>query len=69
MQQPADAPRIQAGPQRTGTRVRIDNASKQIVAQIVDENNEIIKQIPPEELLKIAAKFRDLQGKLFDIKV
>ena len=69
VQQPAEAPKIRAGPPRTGTRVRIDKASKQIVAQIVGENNEIIKQIPPEEMLEIAAKFRDLQGKLFDIKV
>ena len=69
VQQPAEAPRIRAGPPRTGTRVRIDNANKQIVAQIVGENNEVIKQIPPEELLEIAARFRDLQGKLFDMKV
>ena len=44
-------------------------ASKRIVAQIVDENNEVIKQIPPEEMLKIAARFREISGKLFDRKV
>ncbi len=51
---------------RGGTRVRIDPASKRIVAQVVDENNEVVKQIPPEEQLKIASKFRDLYGVLFD---
>lgn len=57
------------GPSRTETRLRVDKGSKQIVAQIVNENNEVVKQIPPEELLKIAARFRELRGKLFDVKV
>jgi len=56
------------GPKRTGTRLRIDNASKRIIAQIIGENNEIIKQIPPEEILKISAKFQEMIGKLFDRK-
>jgi len=55
--------------QRAGTRLRIDEASKRIIAQIVDQNNQVIKQIPPEELLKIAARFRELSEKLFDRKV
>ncbi|MCX5758113.1 MAG: flagellar protein FlaG [Candidatus Hydrogenedentes bacterium] len=54
---------------RAGTRMHIDAASKRIIAQIVDENNEVIKQIPPEELLKIAATFQEVNGKLFDRKV
>ena len=54
--------------QRTGTRLRVDATSKRIVAEILDENNEVIKQIPPEELLRIAAKFRELCGILFDEK-
>lgn len=52
--------------QATGTRLRIDGASKQVVAQIVTQSNEVIKQIPPEDVLKIAAQFRELCGKLFD---
>jgi uncharacterized FlaG/YvyC family protein len=40
-----------------------------IVAEIVDENNEVIKQIPPEEMLRIAAKFRELTGLLFEENV
>lgn len=61
---------VQAAPKvepRTATpRLRIDKLSNRIVAQMVNENNEVIKQIPPEELLRIAARFRDLQGILFD---
>jgi flagellar protein FlaG len=55
--------------QRTGTRLRVDKESEQVVAQILDENNEVIRQIPPEEMLDIAARFNELQGKLFDKKV
>jgi flagellar protein FlaG len=54
---------------RAGTRMHIDASSKRVVAQIVDKNNEVIKQIPPEELLEIAAKFQEVNGKLFDRKV
>jgi flagellar protein FlaG len=55
--------------QRAGTRLRVDEASKRVIAQIMDQNNQVMKQIPPEELLKIAARFRELRGKLFDRKV
>ena len=51
---------------RAGVRLRLDSESKRIVFMIMDENNEVIKQIPPEELLKISNKFRELQGALFD---
>jgi uncharacterized FlaG/YvyC family protein len=54
---------------RAGTRLRVDETSQRVVAQIVDQNNEVIKQIPPEEALKIAARFREVLGKLFDQKV
>ena len=49
-----------------GVRLRVDKATSQIIAQIVDENNEVVRQVPPEELLKIAEKTRQLQGLLFD---
>ncbi len=54
---------------RSGVRLRIDKASKRIVAQIVNQNNEVIKQIPPEELLKVAANVRRMLGLLFDQEV
>lgn len=54
---------------RTGTRLRIDDGTKRIVAQILDENQEVIKQIPPEDLLQIAARLRQLEGLLFDTDV
>lgn len=52
----------------TGTRMRIDKESKRIITQIVDQSNQVIKQIPPQELLQIAARFRQLEGVIFDKK-
>ena len=51
---------------RAGTRLRVDDASKRIVTQIVNEHNEVLRQIPPEELLKVLAQVRRLQGLLLD---
>ncbi|GMV91092.1 MAG: flagellar protein FlaG [Candidatus Hydrogenedentes bacterium] len=50
----------------TGTRLRIDNESKRIIVQIVNDADEVIKQIPPDDLLRIASKIRQIQGLLFD---
>ncbi|MCX5769660.1 MAG: flagellar protein FlaG [Candidatus Hydrogenedentes bacterium] len=55
--------------ERTGTRLRIDKATKRIVAQIVGRDNNIIKQIPPEEALEIAARLREFRGEFFDESV
>ena len=48
------------------TRLRVDEESKQVVAQILDENNEVVRQIPPEALLELSSKFNRLEGLLFD---
>lgn len=54
---------------RGGTRLRFDEATERIVAQIVNKNNEVIRQIPPEAFLRFAARFRNLIGVLFDQSV
>jgi hypothetical protein len=48
------------------TRLHVDEESKQIVAQILDENNEVIRQIPAEALLELSSKFNRLEGLLFN---
>lgn len=48
------------------TRLHLDEESNRIVAQILDENNEVVRQLPPQELLDISARFNRLQGILFD---
>ncbi len=50
-------------------RLRVDEGSKRVVAQIVNENNEVIKQIPPEEMLKISARMRWFVGLFFDERI
>ena len=54
---------------RAGTRLRVDEDSQRIVAQILDENHEVVKQVPPEETLELAARLKRLSGILFDKNV
>lgn len=51
---------------RGGTRLHVDEATNRIVAQIVNAENQVIKQIPPEEALRVAARIRNIVGLLFD---
>jgi hypothetical protein len=61
-------------PQRLGTpqqlppntRLHVDEETNRVVAQILDENNEVVRQIPPEALLQLSSKFSQLEGLLFD---
>ncbi len=48
------------------TRLHLDEESNRIVAQVLDENNQVIRQIPSEELLDISVRFNRLEGILFD---
>jgi hypothetical protein len=54
---------------RDGIRLRLDEATRRVIAQIVNANNEVIKQIPPEEALKFAARFRQVVGLIFDRQI
>ena len=51
---------------RGGTRLRVDEASDRVVAQIVNAEDQVIKQIPPEEVLRLAARIRNIVGLLFN---
>ena len=53
---------------RHGTRFRAGEPPHRLIAQFVDANNEVIKEIPAKEVVKIAASFRRLIGLLFDEK-
>ena len=50
------------------TRLHLDEVNNRIVAQVLDDNNEVVRQIPSQELLDISARFNRLQGLLFDEK-
>jgi len=47
-------------------RLRIDRESQTVIIQIVNEKDEVVKQIPPEDFLKNAETSRRIQGLLFD---
>jgi hypothetical protein len=47
-------------------RLRVDPQTERIIAEIVNEDNEVVKQVPPEELLELAATSRAIQVLLFD---
>ena len=51
---------------RSGLRLRVDDATDRIVVQILNANDEVIRQLPPEELLQASARFREITGKIFD---
>ncbi|MBI1319275.1 MAG: hypothetical protein GC168_10075 [Candidatus Hydrogenedens sp.] len=62
---PESAPRAPS----SKPRISVDEASNRLIAQVVDQNNEVIKQFPPEAILQFTARFRKLQGLLFDESV
>lgn len=51
---------------RGGTQLYVDKPTKRIVAQILDKDRDVIKQIPPEEQLRILRRAREVEGVLFD---
>ena len=50
----------------SGVRLHVDAETNRIIAQIVDENDNVVRQIPPEDALRIASQTRELLGLLFD---
>ena len=51
---------------RSGTKVRLDDATNRVVVQILNADDEVIRQYPPEELLRVLKSIRELRGLLFD---
>ena len=51
---------------RSGLRIRVDEATNQVVVEIVNAENEVIRQIPPEEMLRLDALFKRITGIIFD---
>ncbi len=48
-------------------RFENDERSHGMVVKIVDrENDEVIRQIPPEELLELTQRLNDLRGNIVD---
>ena len=50
-------------------RFENDESANALVVKVVDqETNEVIRQLPPEELLGVKANLEDLRGKLIDTR-
>ena len=54
---------------RSGSRIHVDEATDQFVVEIVNSKNEVIRQIPLEEALRLDVLFRKITGIIFDQKV
>ena len=54
---------------RADVRVHVDEATQRIVAEVLNNQQEVIRQLPPEELLRIAARLDDVVGLIFDRRV
>lgn len=53
----------------TQLRIEVDSRSKQVIVKIIDsQSNEVIRQIPSEELLAIKERLGELVGVLYDSK-
>lgn len=50
----------------SGSKVFRDEATDRYIIQIVNDSNEVIRQVPPEEYIRIAQRFRQITGILFD---
>lgn len=71
-----DMPRLPAGtnteseapqPRDIGLRLRVDRELNRVVAQVLDRGSgEVIRQVPPEELLDLAKSVRKLIGLALD---
>ena len=49
-----------------GARLRVDENTDRIVLEVLDANNEVVKQIPPEAWLHAIAQTRQITGLILD---
>jgi len=53
-----------------GFRYEIDESTDRIITTIIDrETQQVVRQIPPEEIVEVSRRLRDLIGVLLDIEV
>ncbi|MBN2310439.1 MAG: flagellar protein FlaG, partial [Candidatus Hydrogenedentes bacterium] len=57
-------------PAAHGVRFRVDEATDQVIALIVDRStHEVIRQVPSEELVNLTRRLREFVGLMFDTAV
>jgi flagellar protein FlaG len=56
--------------QNVGLTYVIDRETHSVIIKVIDrDTNEVLRQVPPEELMKLRAAMRDLFGLLFKAEV
>lgn len=52
-----------------GVQFELEEVASRVVTRIVDvENGEVIRQIPSEEVLRVAERLGEVQGRLLDLE-
>jgi hypothetical protein len=65
----ADGPTI-APPRHLDVRFQVDSSLDRVVAKVVDsETGEVVREVPPEELLELARRVTALVGAMFDRRI
>jgi len=55
------------GPQRMEVRMRVEADLHRVVARVVDsDTGEVIREVPPEELVELAKRMKALMGAMLD---
>jgi uncharacterized FlaG/YvyC family protein len=63
------APTVRRIPLPARVELDIDRGSGRVVGRFIDsQTGEVVRQVPPKELLRLLAKTRELIGALFDEK-
>lgn len=53
----------------SGVRLQVNETVDRVIAQIVNDSNEVIKQIPPEDAVRAFTRFREVTGLIFDLEI
>lgn len=55
------------GPQRMEVRMRVEEDLNRVIARVVDsETGEVLRELPPDELVELAKRVQALMGAVFD---
>jgi len=53
-----------------GNKIQFENVDKETIIKIIDsETGDLVRQIPPEELMKMRERMQELQGQFVDVTV
>jgi flagellar protein FlaG len=62
-------PQTQAHPQNPSLRFHVDQDTGRTIAELVDTEGQVLRQVPTEEALQIAKAIGKYQGMFVDLKV